>query len=60
MNLVAPHLNVTGKVPAIGQLDDEEQSSTDTAAQMNHFDPSILKTTFKIPKSKKNSQSKNT
>lgn len=60
MNLVAPHLNVTERVPAIGQLDDDEQFSTDTISQLNHFDPSILKTTFKIPKSKRNLQSKNT
>lgn len=53
MNLVAPHLNVTERVPVIGQSDDDEQSSTDTVAQLNHFDPNILKTTFKIPKSKK-------
>jgi hypothetical protein len=57
MNLVAPHLNVTEKVPAIGQLDDDESLSADTV-QLNHFDPSILKTTFKVSKSKKNGNPK--
>lgn len=54
MNLVAPHLNVTERVPAIDQLDDDEQMSSDSV-QVNHFDPSILKTTFKNSKSKKKS-----
>lgn len=57
MNLVAPHLNVTDKVPAIDQLDDDEPSPSDTM-QLNHFDPSILKTTFKVSKSKKNGNPK--
>ncbi|KAL5244597.1 hypothetical protein ACI65C_012007 [Semiaphis heraclei] len=52
MNLVAPQLNVTDRVPVIGQLDDDEQFTTDNAP-LNHFDPSILKTTFKMSKSKK-------
>lgn len=54
MNLVAPHLNVVERVPAIEQLDEDEQTSSDSV-QMNHFDPSILKTTFKTSKSKKKS-----
>lgn len=60
MNLVAPHLNVTERVPAIEQSDDDEQLFNDTAEQINHFDTSILKTTFKNTKNKKNLQSKNT
>ncbi|XP_025191563.1 tubulin polyglutamylase complex subunit 2 [Melanaphis sacchari] len=55
MNLVAPQLNVTDRLPVIGQLDDDEQSTIDSAAPVNHLDPSILKTTFKMSKSKKNS-----
>ncbi|XP_003240263.1 tubulin polyglutamylase complex subunit 2-like [Acyrthosiphon pisum] len=53
MNLVAPQLNVTNRVPAIGQLDDDEQSTTDSIS-LNHIDPCILKTMFKMSKSKKN------
>jgi len=52
MNLVAPQLNVTDRVPEVGQLDDDEQFTTDSAP-LNHFDPSILKTTFKMSKIKK-------
>lgn len=59
MNLVAPHLSVTEHVPVIEQLDDDEQSSTDTV-QQNQFDPSIFKMTFKTSKSKKILSSKNT
>lgn len=54
MNLVAPHLNVTERIAAIGQLEDEEPSAMD-AAQLNNFDPNILKTSLKISKSKKKS-----
>ncbi|VVC38091.1 Hypothetical protein CINCED_3A017933 [Cinara cedri] len=59
MNLVAPHLSITERVPVIEQLDDEEQSSADTV-QQNQFDPSIFKMTFKTSKSKKILLSKNT
>lgn len=59
MNLVAPHLNVTERVSVIGQFDEDEHPSTDTA-QLNHFDPGILKTTFKTSKNRKHSQSKHT
>lgn len=59
MNLVAPHLNVAESVATMGQLNDEEPPSRDTA-QLNHFDPSILKTTLKNSKTKKNLQSKTT
>ncbi|XP_050433141.1 tubulin polyglutamylase complex subunit 2 [Adelges cooleyi] len=49
MNLVAPHLNVTEPIPAIGQSNDDGTSPP------NHFDSSILKNTLKSNKSKKTS-----
>lgn len=52
MNMVAPHLNITEGTTAMGQSNDEEPSSRDIA-QLNNFDPSILKTTLKNSKNKK-------
>jgi len=58
MNLVAPHLNVTERVPD----DDEQPAAASTAdnSPPNHFDPNILKTAFKSSKSKKHQQAKAT
>lgn len=59
MNLIAPHLSLTERVPVIEQLDDDENLSTGTI-QQNQFDPNIFKITSKTSKSKKNLSSKNT
>lgn len=59
MNLVTPHLSITERVPVIEQLDDDEQSHTDSV-QQNQFDPTIFKMTFKTSKGKKILPSKNT
>ncbi|XP_050538150.1 tubulin polyglutamylase complex subunit 2 [Daktulosphaira vitifoliae] len=52
MNLVAPHLNVTERVQAISQFDHDDSYSANNT-HINHFDPNILKNTFKTVKSKK-------
>lgn len=50
MNLVAPYLNVT--MSALGQPNGDEQAPANTS-EPNHFDPGVLKTKFKNPKSNK-------